>query len=247
MISIKNPKEIQIMREGGKILAEIIEQLKSQVRPGITTQALDKLAENLILKHGKPSFKNYKGFPNTLCTSINSQIVHGMPSKKELTDGDILSLDLGIEYKGFHTDMALTIPVGEVDPEVLRLIRTTKKALKRGIKKVHPGNTFGDLGNTIQRCIESQGFVVIKNLCGHGIGRELHEEPNVLNYGKRKTGSQIKEGMVFCIEPMASISSSEMKEGADGYALETKDGSFSAHFEHTVAVTERGCIVLTEL
>ncbi len=247
MISIKSRKEIQIMREGGKILSEIMSQLKAQVKPGITTEELDRLAESLVFKYGKPSFKGYKGFPNTLCTSINNEIVHGIPSKKELISGEILSLDIGMEYKRFHTDMAITVPIGEVDPEVLRLIRTTKKALKRGIKKVHPGNTFGDLGNTIQRCIESQGFTVIKNLCGHGIGKELHEDPNVLNYGKRKTGPQIKEGMVFCIEPMASMGSSEMKKGSDGYALETSDDSFSAHFEHTIAVTERGCIVLTEL
>jgi methionyl aminopeptidase len=248
MIQIKSPADIEIMAEGGKILAKIMKNLEKKVKPGITTKELDRLAESLILKSGgKCSFKGYEGFPACLCTSVNEEIVHAIPSNRILKEGDIISLDLGIFYKGFHTDMAITIPVGKVDPEVQRLIRVTKKALKRGIKKVRPGNTFGDIGNAIQRYIESQGFNVVRDLCGHGIGRELHEEPEILNYGKRRTGPEIKEGMVFCLEPMVTVGDWKIKKSKNGYGFETADGSLSCHFEHTVAITKNGCKILTEL
>lgn len=247
MISIKNKEEIKLLREGGQLLARIMEEIKKKVEPDVTTEELNKFAESLIFQYGKPSFKNYKNYPATLCTSLNEEIVHGLPSKRKLKNGDILSLDLGLNYKGFHTDMAVTLAVGNVDSEGLRLIRAVKKSLKRGIKKIHPGKSFGDLGNTIQRHIESQGFKIIKNLCGHGIGKELHEEPEVLNYGKRGKGIIILEGMVFCIEPMASIGSEEAIQDHDSFTFKTSDGSLSAHFEHTVVVTKNGCEVLTEL
>ena len=248
MITIKSPEEIEKIAEGGRILAGIMEELKKKVRPGITTKELERVAETLILKSGgKCSFKGYEGFPACLCTSINEEIVHAIPSDRVLREGDIISLDLGIFYKGFHSDMAITLPVGKVKPEVSRLIRVTKKALKRGIKKVRPGNTFGDVGNTIQRYVESQGFNVVRDLCGHGIGRDLHEEPKILNYGKRHTGEEIKEGMVFCIEPMVTVGDWKIKKTSDGYGYQTKDGSLSAHFEHTVAVIKNGCQILTEL
>jgi len=247
MISIKTKKEIQIMREGGKILAEIMEKLKEKIRPRITTNELNRLAESLILKYGKCSFEGYNNFPACLCTSINEEIVHVAPSERVLKEGDIISLDLGIFYKGFHTDMAITLPVGKVDPEILRLIRVCKKALKRGLKKIRPGNTVGDIGNTIQRYVEGQGFNVIRDLCGHGIGKELHEDPQVLNYGKRRTGPKLKEGMTFCIEPMVSAGDFKIKKSKDGYGYETEDGSLSAHFEHTVAVTKNGIEVLTKI
>ena len=248
MISIKSPAEIEIMVEGGKLLAKIMKELEKKVRPGITTKELDRLAESLILKSGgKCSFKGYQDFPACLCTSINEEIVHAVPSNRVLKEGDIISLDLGILYKGFHTDMAITIPVGKIDPEVQRLMRVTKKALKRGIKKVRPGNTFGDIGNTIQRYVESQGFNVVRDLCGHGIGKELHEEPKILNYGKRHTGPEIKEGMTFCLEPMVTIGDWKLKKSKNGHGYETADGSLSAHFEHTIAVTKKGCQILTEL
>ena len=247
MIKIKSPEEIKIMAEGGKILASIMKELEKKVRPGITTKELDRFAESLILKSGgKCSFKGYQDFPACLCTSINEEIVHAVPSNRVLKEGDIISLDLGILYKGFHTDMAITIPVGKIDPEVQRLMRVTKKALKRGIKKVRPGNTFGDIGNTIQRYVESQGFNVVRDLCGHGIGRELHEEPQVLNYGKRRSGPEIKEGMVFCLEPMVTAGDWKIKKTKDGRGYETEDGSLSAHFEHTVAVTKKGPKILTQ-
>jgi len=247
-IPIKTPKEISLMREGGRILAKIMKELEKEVRPGITTKELENKAEELILKYGAtPSFKGYQNYPATLCTSINEEIVHVVPSERILKEGDIISLDLGIFYKGFHTDMALTLPVGEVDPEVRRLIRVTKKALKRGIKKAKPGNTFGDIGNTIQRYIESQGFNVIRDLAGHGIGKELHEEPQILNYGKRKKGAKIKEGMVFCIEPMVSMGDWRIKKTKDGFGYKTADNSLSCHFEHTIAITKEGPQILTKI
>jgi len=255
MIVIKTPEEIEIMAEGGKILAKIMKELEKNVRPGITTKELDSFCESLILKSGgKCSFKGYSDkeetaipFPACLCTSINEEIVHAVPSERILKEGDIISLDLGIFYKGFHTDMAITVPVGEVSPEVRRLIRVTKKALKRGIKKARIGNTFGDISNTIQRYVEGQGFNVIRDLCGHGIGKELHEDPQILNYGKRRTGTEIKEGMVFCLEPMVTMGDWKIKRKKNGFGYETQDGSLSAHFEHTVVVTKNGCRVLTKI
>lgn len=247
MITIKTPNEIKIMAEGGKILAKIMEELKKEVKPGITTSKLDRLAESLILKfNGKCSFKGYDGFPACLCTSINEEIVHGVPSGRILKEGDILSLDLGIIYKGFHSDMAVTVPVGKITSEAQRLILITKKALKRGIKKARAGNTFGDIGNTIQRYVESQGFNVVRELCGHGIGRNLHEDPQILNYGKRKTGPKIKEGMVFCIEPMVNIGDWQIKLADDGHCFKTADNSLSCHFEHTIAIINSEPVVLTK-
>ena len=246
MVPIKTPDEIKIMSEGGKILAEIIHKLGKMIKPGITTKELDKAAESLVFQYGaKCSFKNYEGFPSCLCTSINEEIVHSAPSDRKLKNGDIISLDLGILFNGFHIDMAITVPVGQVAPETQRLIRITKKALKRGIKKVKPGNTFGDIGNTIQRYIESQGFNVVKELCGHGIGKKLHEEPQVCNYGKRGTGPKLIEGMVFCIEPMVVMGDWKIKKAKDNYGFITADNSLSAHFEHTIAVTKDGAKILT--
>jgi len=256
MITIKTKEEIEIMAEGGEILAKIMAEIGKKVQPGIKTRELDRLAESLISCPPKPwakadkikcSFKGYEGYPFCLCTSINEEIVHALPSDRALKEGEIISLDLGILYKGFHTDMAVTVPVGRIDPEILRLIRVTKKSLKRGIKKVRPGNTFSDIGNTIQRYVEGQGFNVVRDLCGHGIGREIHEEPQILNYGKRRSGPEIKEGMVLCIEPMVTVGDWKIKKTADGYGFKTEDGSLSAHFEHTIAVTKNGCQVLTEL
>ena len=248
MISIKTPKEIQIMAEGGKILAEIVKQLSQIVNTGVSTKQLDKAAEDLIFNYGvEPAFKGYRGYPSTLCSSVNQSIVHEIPSDYILKSGDIISLDLGIKHKGYFADMAITIPVGSVDPKILRLIRATKKCLKRGIKKSRPGNTFGDIGNTIQRHAEDQGYNVIRELCGHGIGRRLHEDPDVLNYGRRRSGEILKPGMVFCIEPMLTIGDWKVRKGADRHSWQTTDGSVCAHFEHTIAITPRGSKILTEI
>jgi len=248
MISIKTKKEIEIMAEGGKILAKIMKELEKKVRPGITTKELDRLAESLILKSGgKCSFKGYEDFPTCLCTSINEEIVHTVPSNRMIIEGDIISLDLGLFYKEYHTDMAVTLAVGKVNPEVLRLVRITKKALKRGIKKIKPGNKIGDISNTIQRYVESQGFNIVRELCGHGIGKDIHEEPQILNYGKRHKGFEIKEGMVLCLEPMVTIGDWKIKKSKDGHGFETQDGSLSCHFEHTIAVIKGGAKILTML
>lgn len=245
MTILKTEEEILIMREGGKILSSIMKELKNNVSPGVKTIDLNSLAEDLILKNnGTPSFKGYNGFPFALCTSVNEVIVHGFPSNYVLKEGDILSLDLGVYYKGFHTDMAVTIPVGEVDGDGLRLIRTAKKALKRGINNSKLGNTIGDIGNTISRYISKSGFGVVEGLCGHGIGRDIHEDPQVLNEGKRRSGEKIIPGMVFCIEPMVSAGSTKIKNTGSG--IETADKSLSTHFEHTLAVTKKGVIVITE-
>lgn len=234
------------MAEGGKILAGIMKELEKNVKPGITTEDLNRLAENLILKSGgKCSFKGYEDYPACLCTSINEEIVHSVPSARQLKDGDIISLDLGIFYQGFHTDMAITVPVGKISPETQRLIRATKKALKRGIKKTRPGNTIGDIGNTIQRYVEGQGFNVVRELCGHGIGKEIHEDPKILDYGKRHSGLEIKEGMVLCLEPMVTVGDWKLKKSADGFGYQTQDDSLSCHFEHTMVVTKNGAKILT--
>lgn len=256
MITIKTPEEIAIMRQGGKILAQIMKELEKEVKPGIATNYLDKVASDLVLKFGgKCSFKGYSGFPNCLCASVNEVIVHGIPSEKILKEGDIISLDLGILYKGFHNDMAITLPVGKVSSEVLRLIETTKKTLQIAIRKIKPGRRFEDISNAIQEYAESKGFNVVKELCGHGIGRNLHEEPQIPNYGKigtekirkKGTGPIIKEGMVFCLEPMLTIGDWHIKRAKDGYGFESKDGSLSAHFEHTIAVKQNGPQVLTKI
>jgi len=246
MILIKSDREIDLMRQSGHILAGVMKKLEKAVRPGIRTEEIEGLARKLIKESGgKCSFLGYKGYPACLCTSINEEIVHALPSQRRLKEGDILSLDLGVLWKGFHSDMAVTVPVGNVEPEVIRLIRVTKKALKRGIKNVKEGKRFGDVGNAIQRYVESQGFNVVRDLCGHGIGKELHEDPLIFNYGKRGTGPQIKKGMVFCIEPMVSMGSSEIKKSDDNFSFKTKDNSLSAHFEHMIAVTKRGPEILT--
>lgn len=247
MIPIKTKKEIDIMRQGGKILSEILQKIKEKVVIGISTKELNRVAESLIFDSGStPAFKDYKGFPCALCTSVNSTIVHALPSDYTLKEGDILSLDLGVKYKGYYTDMAITMPIGEVDFEERRLIRITKKSLNIAIQKAKVGNTFSDIGNTIQRYIESMGFTVVRDLCGHGIGKTLHEEPQILNYGKRHKGEEIKEGMVFALEPMVTMGGYEIRKGDDGYSFETKDGSIAAHFEHTIAIVNGKAQVLTK-
>jgi len=248
MITIKTQEEIQIMRESGKILALAIKELEKIARPGITTLELDKAAEAFILSMGaKPAFKGYDGFPYSLCASVNENIVHGYPSNYVLKEGDIIGLDLGVLYKGYNSDMSVTIPIGNVSFEAKRLINVTKKALRLGIKKAKIGNTTGDIGNTIQRFVEDQGYGVVRELCGHGIGKSVHEDPKILNYGKRGTGEKLIEGMVICIEPMVTVGDYNLKKSADGYGYATRDNSLSAHFEHTIAITSRGPQILTEI
>ncbi|MBM3206078.1 MAG: type I methionyl aminopeptidase [Candidatus Staskawiczbacteria bacterium] len=247
MSLIKTQKEVEVMAEGGKILAEVLGEIEKMAKPGITTLELDRASEALILKRGaKPAFKGYEKFPYSLCASVNDVIVHGFPSNYRLKSGDVVGLDLGVLWKGYNTDMAVTVAVGEVSFEAKRLLQVTKKALRLGIKKARAGITTGDLGNTIQKYIEDQGYGVVRDLCGHGIGKEIHEDPQIPNYGQRHKGVELKEGMVICIEPMVTLGDFRLKEAKDGYGFATRDGKISAHFEHTIAITRDGCKVLTE-
>jgi methionyl aminopeptidase len=248
MIHIKTQQEIDIMAQGGKILSMALHHIAAMVTPGITTLELDRAAEAFIMQHGaKPAFKGYQKFPYSLCASVNENVVHGFPSATPLKKGDIVGLDLGVLYKGYNTDMAITVPVGEISFEAKRLLKVTEKALRLGIKKVRAGVMTGDLGNTIQRHIEDQGYGVIRNLSGHGIGKQIHEDPYIPNFGKRHTGIELKEGMVICIEPMVSMGGYDVKKSDDGYGFATQDGSLAAHFEHTIAITQDGCRVLTQI
>jgi len=234
---LKTKEEIEIIKESSRISSEIMKRLKAFVKPGILTKELDEVARNLISEYKVESaFLNYDSFPAVLCTSVNEVIVHGVPSDYKLKEGDIISLDFGVKYKGYYSDMAFTLPVGKVSEEANKLIRATKESLELAIKVAKPGNRLGDIGFAIQNFLEEEGFHPIKELCGHGIGKDLHEDPQILNFGKRGEGLEIKEGMVFCIEPMASIGDWRIKKAKDGYGWQTRDGSLSAHFEHTVAV-----------
>lgn len=249
MASRKSSSEISLMREGGEKLSRILGQVCDRAVAGANAKDLDAFAERRIREEGgTPSFKGYEGFPGTLCVSVNEEIVHGAPlASKVFREGDIVSLDIGMKYEGFHTDMAVTIPIGKVADETRRLLRVTKKALKRGVKKVRAGVRTGDIGNTIQRYVESQGFSVVKELCGHGIGKELHEDPQIPNFGKRGKGFPLKEGMVICIEPMVAEKDWRIRQGRDGYAYCTNDGLLSAHCECMIAVGQDGGEVLTPL
>ena len=247
MIPIKNSQEIELMAKSGKIIAKIMRELENKIEPGITTKEINELAEKLIFDYGvKPAFKGYNGFPFALCTSVNEQIVHGVPSERKLIEGDIISLDCGVIYNGFYSDMAITVPVGSIDPEINRLIRVTKKALKRAISRTKQGKTLGDIGHAVQNYIEGQGFKTIKELCGHGVGKDLHEKPDVLNFGKRHKGIELKVGMVLALEPMAVMGNPGIKKGSDGFSFQTIDNSISAHFEHAVAITGKGPKILTK-
>ena len=255
MITLKTEEEIKVMQEGGKILAKILEQLTAAVKPRISTFDLEELARKLVLFYKvKPSFFNYQGFPAFLCISVNDEVVHGVPSAmKILRENDIVSLDMGIFYNGFHVDSALTIPVlgettysqwAKVNPKLAKLIETARVALDAGIKEAKVGNRLGKISNTIQSVVEKNGFNVIRELVGHGIGRQLHEEPQIPNYGSPDEGPILKEGMVLAIEPMISAGDWHLKR--EGMVYKTRDGSRTAHFEHTVAVTEKGPIILTQ-
>ncbi|MFH0739741.1 MAG: type I methionyl aminopeptidase [bacterium] len=251
MITIKTEKEIAIMREAGKILASIMEKAKEMVKSGVATLEIDRFSEALILQYGAESaFKNYEGFPTVSCCSVNDMVVHGVPNSQTLKQGDLLCFDLGIKYKGFYSDSAFATLVGAPQPkdsEAIRLIKTTQKALKLAIAKAKPGNTFGDIGNIVQRFVEYQGFNVVRDLCGHGIGKTLHEDPKICNYGKRNTGQKIEVGMVFCLEPMVTMGDWKLKKANDGFGYKTADGSLACHFEHTIAITKNGPQVLTKI
>lgn len=248
MIQLKSVREIDLMAEGGKILAATHQMLRREVRAGISTQELDSLAEAFIRSHhgATPAFKGLYGFPGTICASINQEIVHGIPSKKRvLKEGDIISLDLGVGYAGYFTDAAQTVPVGVVDDETMRLLQITERSLAAGIAAAIPGNHLGDIGAAVQRVVEEAGFSVVRDLVGHGIGVEFHEEPQVPNYGKPKRGLKLVPGLTLAIEPMVNVGGPATRTLQDKWTIVTVDGSRSAHFEHTVAITDSGNRILT--
>jgi len=246
MITIKSQKEIQLLREGGKILAEILEDMRLVVAPGITTKDLEFEAQRGIQKHGvRGSFLGYQGYPSVLCSSVNDVIVHEVPSKKILNEGDIVSLDLGIIYEGLCTDAAIKVGVGKVSSKTKHLIDITRRSLDAAILEVRDGATTGDIGRAIQDVVEAASLAVVRELVGHGVGYQVHEDPRIPNYGRRGVGDVLREGMVIAIEPMVTMKGWEIKRASDGFGYCTKDGSLSAHFEHTVAVTKDGCVVLT--
>ncbi len=250
MIQLKSPREIEIMAQGGRILAETIALLRAAVRPGVTTAELDEMAESFIRSRdgAVPAFKGLYGFPGSVCASINNEIVHGIPSRRRtLQAGDIISLDVGVRYQGFYTDSATTVAVGEVPAESQRLLEVTKAALAAGIEAAQPGNHLGDIGAAVQGVVEEAGFSVVKDLVGHGIGVEFHEKPQVPNYGKPKRGMKLAAGLTIAIEPMVNAGSAETREMPDRWTIVTADGSRSAHFEHTVAITEQGPRILTSV
>lgn len=247
-VLLKTAKEIEEMKEANRIVAEILEGLKGMVKPGITTEELDGFAEDRLRERkAKSAFKGYRGYPKTLCTSVNSQVVHGIPSMNPLKDGDLLSIDFGAYYKGFYGDAAITVPVGNASEEAIRLKNIAEESLYAGIEKARPGNRLSDISHAIQSHVERNGFSVVREFVGHGIGRSLHEEPQVPNFGTPGLGVRLKAGMVLAIEPMINAGRSEVKVLQDGWTAVTKDGSLSAHFEHTVAITESGPIILTRL
>jgi methionyl aminopeptidase len=248
MIQLKSPREIEIMAAGGRILGATIALLTSRVVPGISTGELDQIADEFIRTHegAVPAFKGLYGFPGSVCLSVNQEIVHGIPSRKRvLREGDIISLDVGVKYQGFYTDAAATVPVGKVSAETQRLLDVTKEALAAGIAAAQPGNHTGDIGAAIYDVVERAHFTVAKDLVGHGVGVEPHEEPQVPNFGKPKRGKPLVPGLTLAIEPMVNIGGSATRTLADKWTVVTADGTRSAHFEHTVAITENGPRVLT--
>lgn len=248
MIIIKSSREIQLMREAGRIVAQALEKIKEAVRPGITTRELDRLAEEVIIGNGaRPLFKGYGGFPANICTSINEEVVHGIPSLRLLEPGDIISIDIGAEKNGYCGDAAITLPVGDVDEEALKLLEVTETALKKGIEQAREGNRLTDISHAIQVHAESHGFSVVREYVGHGIGRKMHEDPRVPNYGPPGRGPRLASGMVLAIEPMVNIGTHHVQVKEDGWTVITQDRKRSAHFEHTVAVSDNGPEILTVL
>ena len=236
------------MRKSNALVAAILEELAKKIRPGVKTIELDRLSEAMALKRGaRPAFKGYRGYPYSLCTSVNSEVVHGMPSERELQEGDIVSLDFGILRDGYYGDAAVTVPVGEISPEARRLLRVTEEALYRGISAARAGNRIGDISAAIQGHVEAAGFSVVRDLVGHGIGKSLHEDPQVPNYGSSGRGIELKPGMVFAIEPMVNEGTYRVDVLRDGWTVVTADGKLSAHFEHSVAVTENGPVILSRI
>jgi methionyl aminopeptidase len=245
-IHLRSADEIEKMHRAGLIVHEVLNTLRSSVRPGMTTMDLEKIAEEKIAgKPGHPAFKGYRGYPCVLCTSVNSEIVHGIPSpKRKLKEGDIVSIDFGMEVDGYFADSAVTVPVGNIKPELQKLLDVTRDSLDRAIEKMRVGNRLGDVGHAVQSLVEGNGFSVVREFVGHGIGTKMHDEPNLPNYGEPGRGARLQEGMVIAVEPMVNAGGHEVRM-RDEWVAETADGSPSAHFEHTIAVTSNGPLILT--
>ena len=242
----KTPEQVEAMAAAGEIQARCLKMLQAKCRPGVTTKELDEAAEKFIRSQGAvPSFKGYRGFPGSICTSPNSMVVHGIPGPYELQRGDILSLDVGVTYEGWVADAAVTVPIGEVTPDAGKLLRTTRASLFEGIAMARAGNRLSDISHAVQERVELDGLSVIRSLVGHGVGREMHEDPQIPNFGEAGKGPELEEGMVLAIEPMVNAGGAEIKMGADGWAVYSEDDSLTAHFEFTVAVTADGPRILT--
>jgi methionyl aminopeptidase len=249
VITIKSKAEFEVMRRAGRLVAETLERLEAAVKPGVSTGELDKIAyEHITKSNGIPSFKGYHGFPASICTSVNDEVVHGIPSKRRvLEEGDIVSIDCGAIIDGWHGDAALTVAVGHTTPEMKRLMQITQESLGKGIEMVQPGKRMGDVSAAIQRYAEDHGYGVVREYVGHGIGREMHEEPQVPNWGSPGRGVLLKKGMALALEPMVNAGKADVRVLDDRWTVVTKDGKWSAHFEHTVAMTDNGTEVLTKL
>ena len=246
MVILKSPREIEKIRRSNIMVAEILETLKEKVAPGIDTLTLDNISEQLALQRkARPAFKGYRGYPYSLCASVNDQVVHGFPSKRPLKEGDILSMDFGLYYDGYYGDAAVTVGVGKASELAERLMKTTKESLFLGIKQAVPGNRLSDISHAIQSHVEAAGFSVVRKFVGHGIGKALHEDPQIPNYGKPGMGIRLKPRMVFAIEPMVNVGGHEVQTLQDGWTTVTNDGSLSAHFDHTIAITEDGPTILS--
>jgi methionyl aminopeptidase len=246
MIHYKTSEEVQIIKEGAQILGKAHGEVAKYVKEGVKTSFLDKIAEEYIRDfNGVPSFKGYNGFPSSLCISVNEVVVHGFPSDYVLKDGDIISVDCGVFHQGFHSDSAYTYPVGEVSPQVLSLLKATKESLYLGIESAVFGNRIGDIGFAIQKFVEAKGYTVVRELVGHGLGKNLHEAPEVPNYGKKGSGPLMKDGLVIAIEPMINLGTRNIVQEKDGWTIRTADRKVSAHYEHTVAVFESKTEILT--
>lgn len=246
MIHYKTSEEVQLIKQSAEILGKAHGEIAKYIKEGVKTSFLDKIAEEYIRDHqGVPSFKGYNGFPASLCISVNEVVVHGFPGEYVLKDGDIISVDCGVFHQGFHSDSAYTYPVGEVSPKIISLLKATKESLYLGIEKAVYGNRIGDIGNAIQKYVEAKGYTVVRELVGHGLGRNLHEAPEVPNYGKKGSGPLLKEGMVIAIEPMINLGTRNVVQEKDGWTIRTADRKPSAHYEHTVAVFKDRTEVLT--
>ncbi|MEH7437912.1 type I methionyl aminopeptidase [Neobacillus drentensis] len=248
MIFCKTPKEIDIMREAGRIVAMTHQELKKHIAPGMTTRELDRIAEEFILSRDAfPSFKGYNGFRGSICASVNNELVHGIPGDRVLNEGDIISIDIGAKYNGYHGDSAWTYAVGKIDENSQRLLDVTEESLYQGLKEAKPGERLSNISHAIQKYVEANGFSIVREYVGHGVGKDLHEDPDIPHFGPPNKGPVLKPGMVLAIEPMVNAGSRYVKTLADDWTVVTVDGKWCAHFEHTIAITETGFEILTKI